>query len=288
MAAEADDLDALDEKVIQINRNTISKNSRAVYDSKKVHFIRWLDRNKQDLLSEEFLGAAERDAQGELKKAYIKAVIDGFDQGQPAPVRLAELTAKDIQLFVASLKKRDGTDVGTSVHSTTRSAIKDLFRSYEVVISKQIETALETFFKGLKKTTAAAKGRGVGKVQTGKRPMEFSLLCFLAERLLQSGHTDDIFAHCYLLLSWNLMCRSANTKSICFSHLQWFNDSLGIFFAHMKNDQAGERPMDARHVYANPLKPAICPILSLAIYFACFSIAPAATFIFPGASQNER
>lgn len=109
MAAEADDLDALDEKVIQINRNTISKNSRAVYDSKKVHFIRWLDRNKQDLLSEEFLGAAERDAQGELKKAYIKAVIDGFDQGQPAPVRLAELTAKDIQLFVASLKKRDGT-----------------------------------------------------------------------------------------------------------------------------------------------------------------------------------
>jgi hypothetical protein len=31
----------------------------------------------------------------------------------------------------------------------------------------------------------------------------------------------------------------------------------------MKNDQSGERPRDPRHIYANPLMPEVCPILSL-------------------------
>ena len=36
--------------------------------------------------------------------------------------------------------------------------------------------------------------------------------------------------------------------SICFSHMEWKNDALGIYFAHMKNDQLGERPRDPRNV----------------------------------------
>jgi hypothetical protein len=39
----------------------------------------------------------------------------------------------------------------------------------------------------------------------------------------------------------------------------------------MKNGQEGERPRDARHVYANPLLPGICPALLMAIYLAVFS-----------------
>ena len=49
----------------------------------------------------------------------------------------------------------------------------------------------------------------------------------------------------------------------------WKEDALGVFFAHMKNDPEGKRPRDARHIYANPYMPDICPILSLGVYLAC-------------------
>ena len=41
---------------------------------------------------------------------------------------------------------------------------------------------------------------------------------------------------------------------ICFSHLEWREDSLCVYFAHMKNDQCGERKRDPLHVYANTVK----------------------------------
>ncbi|KAG6944071.1 hypothetical protein JG688_00017282 [Phytophthora aleatoria] len=51
-------------------------------------------------------------------------------------------------------------------------------------------------------------------------------------------------------------------------HISWEEDSLAIRFGHMKNDQDGTRHRDARHNYANPFLPEICPILYLAIYAA--------------------
>ena len=85
--------------------------------------------------------------------------------------------------------------------------------------------------------------------------------------MLTSGLPDAVFAHTFLLLSWNLICRAGNTASICLAHMEFGDDCLKIYFAQMKNDQAAERPKDPRHVFANPLKPAICPLLSLGIYF---------------------
>ncbi|KAF1779914.1 hypothetical protein GQ600_4634 [Phytophthora cactorum] len=41
-----------------------------------------------------------------------------------------------------------------------------------------------------------------------------------------------------------------------------------FWFGHMKNDQEGDRQRDPRHIFANPMEPDMCPILSLAIYFA--------------------
>ena len=87
---------------------------------------------------------------------------------------------------------------------------------------------------------------------------------------MQNSNKESILTHVYMILSWNLMCRANNTSSICLNHLEWRNDSLGIYFAHMKNDQGGDRPRDARHVYANPIMPEVCSILSLSVYFYVF------------------
>jgi len=54
----------------------------------------------------------------------------------------------------------------------------------------------------------------------------------------------------------------------------------------MKNDQEGTRPRDARHIYANPLLPEICPILSLAVYAAVIGLPDSK--IFPGGNQYDR
>jgi len=72
------------------------------------------------------------------------------------------------------------------------------------------------------------------------------------------------------------------------SHLVWIEDALGVYFAHSKTDQGGDRPKDARHCYANPLQPPICVILSLAIYLACCPFAKESKSLFSGSNQYER
>ena len=72
------------------------------------------------------------------------------------------------------------------------------------------------------------------------------------------------------------------------SHTEWRDDALCIYFAHMKNDQEGERLRDPRHIYANPLMPEICPILSLAIYMLCVPVALGTAALFPGSNQYDR
>ncbi|KAG6955985.1 hypothetical protein JG688_00011639, partial [Phytophthora aleatoria] len=64
------------------------------------------------------------------------------------------------------------------------------------------------------------------------------------------------------------MCRAGNSVSIRYEHLEWDEDSLAILSGHMKNDQEGDRQRDPRHIFANPMEPDICLILSVAIYFA--------------------
>ncbi|EGZ23676.1 hypothetical protein PHYSODRAFT_481341, partial [Phytophthora sojae] len=60
-----------------------------------------------------------------------------------------------------------------------------------------------------------------------------------------------------------------------------------IYFAHMKNNQGGERPRDPRHIYANPLQPSICPIVALGLYWTVSNF-DGSDLLFPGNNQYER
>ncbi|KAG6952832.1 hypothetical protein JG688_00013103 [Phytophthora aleatoria] len=102
--------------------------------------------------------------------------------------------------------------------------------------------------------------------------MAIGLYKKVAMAMLQNTSQDMVIARTFMIMSWNLMARAANTVSICYSHLEWRDDALCVYFAHMKNDQRGARPRDPRHVYANPLSPEICPILALGKPFIVLSI----------------
>ncbi len=108
--------------------------------------------------------------------------------------------------------------------------------------------SLRTFFQAAKRHQSL----NTAHVRPGKSALEMSLYRFLAARLLASGRADDLFCHTYMVLTWNLLCRSHNTAAIHLSHLKWFEDALQVYFPRMKNDQAGERSAYPRHLYANP------------------------------------
>ncbi|ETL41182.1 hypothetical protein L916_07778 [Phytophthora nicotianae] len=150
-----------------------------------------------------------------------------------------------------------------------------------------MEKELKQFFKGLKRQLATAQACGEGQVKVGKDPLSFELYEFLSSHLLELPGSDAIFAQVYLVISWNLMCRSANAFGVRHSHIEWGGESLRVYFAHMKNDQGGDRPRDPRHVYANPLQPSVCPILALAIYWAT-STFDVDNRLFPGSDQYDR
>ncbi len=286
--SDESELDELDERVDEINRNTVGAKSRRVYLGKQVALLLWLDKSKRRLLNDEFVELVGRDEKKQLDVKRMKDIV--LAALPPAPLHFDDIKSRTLQRFIISLNKRDGSSVGSSTHNTTRSAIHDLYRSYDAIMPPKELKALEKFFKGLKRTTAKSQAGGEGRVQVGKTSANFAVYRRMATEFLKRGKPDDIFSHAYMVLSWNLICRAGNTESICFSHLEWIGDALGVYFAHMKNDQAGERPRDPRHVYANPLDPIICPILALGIYLMAFPLVtdPPRTHLFAGGKQYSR
>ncbi|KAK1928348.1 hypothetical protein P3T76_016178 [Phytophthora citrophthora] len=147
---------------------------------------------------------------------------------------------------------------------------------------------------GLQHQVAAAISQGHGHIKVGKDPMSFGLYKQVAMAMLQNTSREMIFARTFMILSWNLMSRAANTVSICYGHLEWCDDALCVYFAHMKNDQRGTRPRDPRHVYANPISPEICPILALdtifytGIFWATYGFDSSDVHLFPGNDEYER
>jgi hypothetical protein len=67
-------------------------------------------------------------------------------------------------------------------------------------------------------------------------------------------------------------------------------DALQVVLPLTKTNQSGESPVDFFHVYANPMKPVICPKTCLGIYLACnpnLDIYIQGIY-FPGDSQSSR
>ncbi|ETK77035.1 hypothetical protein L915_16659 [Phytophthora nicotianae] len=87
---------------------------------------------------------------------------------------------------------------------------------------------MRQYFKELKREMASATARGEVRVKTGKDPLSFDLYRYPCERLLQYPAKDMIFARIYMIVAWNLMCRSANAFGIRHAHIEWSGDALCV------------------------------------------------------------
>ena len=182
---------------------------------------------------------------------------------------------------------REGTRLSKSGYYAKRAGLFHLYRIYGKTQSKEFQDDMKVVFKGFLRTVAQEVQNGDGRITTGKLPLSFELYCEICKWMMEDTTAAGRFAHLFLVLSWNLACRSSNTVTIHFHHMKWMNDSLQIFFAHQKNDPTGTRPRDPRHIYCNPYNPAICPILTLVSYLL---VTPpsADTQLFPGSHQYNR
>lgn len=273
-------------EVEDIRANTVAGTSRTIYRNSYARFLTWLACNKQHLVTEHFLTQLDTSTSDTAMRKRIIDVMKG-DRGNP-PIHFDLLEARDFITWLLTLKKRDGSTPGYSTYNSHRAGLFNLFRHYGISMSRQLESELSTHFKGLKRRIATNTTAGLERVKTGKDPMPFGFYQSLCGTLLEYSSKDMLFARTFLIICWNLMCRSYNAFHIRHGHIEWVEDSMCIYFAHMKNDQQGERPRDPRHIYANPLQPEVCPILALGIYWSCFEWDEDNDQLFPGDNQYDR
>jgi hypothetical protein len=160
--------------------------------------------------------------------AQVKLTIEEKLAAAPlnTPILFDTLTADVFLSFIVSLRKKDGSKLGASSCNTHRAALFNLFRNYHKVMGTELEKELASYFKGLKRTIAENTARGEDEIRIGKDPLEFSLYRYWCKEMIVRKEKDFIFARCFLVICWNLMCRSSNAFNIRLPHMEWKGDAL--------------------------------------------------------------
>ncbi len=127
---------------------------------------------------------------------------------------------------------------------------------------------ISNWLDGYKRKIADLRAKGIMKAREGKLPLsylQYERLCELSLFAADTRAVSSSFVHVFMVLCWNLFARSCSVAELYFHHLSWNNDALLIDMSKQKADQTGER-MTPKHIYANPYRPCICPILALALH----------------------
>jgi hypothetical protein len=154
-----------------------------------------------------------------------------------------------------------------------RSALLDLYKIAEVPIPSSTRPMMKEILDGYEKLLNNLKRRGLFRITEGKRELQFSGFEMITKKFMKKDPADrnvggswssTTFAWFFLVLGWNLMSRSKSVESIMLGHIEWREDCMVIQEQGHKGDQQGSKKY-WKHVYANPLRPSMCPILAWAV-----------------------
>ncbi|KAH9096474.1 hypothetical protein LEN26_017427 [Aphanomyces euteiches] len=143
--------------------------------------------------------------------------------------------------------RHQNTDNKPVTLSNYRSAMKDLYKRENSPLSPEFKIDVKTIFQGIRRIHADYNQSG-----SVKNSESLSLI-------------DGGFTLLFLVLTWNLMCRSLSTQQIRFEHLGYEEVAIGIRYFKTKTDEAGDKYRDPKHLYANLLCPTTCEFLAFAI-----------------------
>lgn len=140
------------------------------------------------------------------------------------------------------------------------------------------------FLANYRKRYATAKQDGEVNEQSADM-MPVGVYRFLCDKAVAEGNS---FLWTWLVTQWSLMCRSINVNGLLMEHIGVSGDAFTMRFPKTKCGQGGEQE-HVKHVYANPLNPAVCPFLTFGVH--CMRTADrhlGNTLLFQGKDQATR
>jgi len=108
------------------------------------------------------------------------------------------------------------------------------------------------------------------KPDEGKHGFSLKGLRLLVLKAIESIPTTKMLLTVWfnLLYTWNLAARLTSVTNLTTNCFKMGTDYFTVNFAHTKCDQTGEKTWP-KSIYSNPLEPALCPFLILALVVIC-------------------
>ena len=191
-----------------------------------------------------------------IREFYKEHLLSSFT----LPVNEQEIRSFFGWLTTHPTKRKDQPPAFSTVRQY-KSALVWYYQECKFTLLPELNQSLELLLNGYKRKVSSYKLEGKMPVFEGKYHLTFDGYCLLASTLLVS---QMLFGWPYLVLQWNLIARTATVSGIMMEHVGWEGDSLLVSTPKHKGDQEGVKCF-SRHLYANPLNPAICPVLALAV-----------------------
>ena len=278
------------EEMKRVARMRITENTRKQYNSANAGYVLWLFRNDRSQLKTDFLELFQASYEESEDLDLISVIKKVVTEEELNPLDLSKFSSHIFFTYLLSLRNNEDNFYSYSCYDGKRSALMHMVRSDKSgSIPESEHLLLKELMVSLRKSIANEKKKKGLKTSEGKEAMTFACYKLTCELLIAEGTSESIFALCWLVMQWNLMSRSEATEAISFSHMRWDNDTLKVFFPRHKSDQVGLNKDEARHVYSNPLTPAVCPLRALACYCMIFpKVLIDNHFLFPGSDQKTR
>ena len=220
-----------------------------------------------------------------------KPILDFFHTQKRKPKKGKKKTAPAASSASSSAASGGTTTVepspllGASTFEAYRSAIAFAFADAKVAMSKNWDTAVQQWLRGLKNTQAQQRQSGK-RDEIGKKVFPKALYEALCAELTKDTRPGSIFTQAYFKLQWTLISRMVNVTKVNFGHMVPMDDHIEITHSVTKTDQSGENKA-VKSCYANPFKPEVCLFLGMGIYLAC-NANVSDHYIFEGGNQDKR
>jgi hypothetical protein len=205
-----------------------------------------------------------------------------LDDASVASGKLSDMKWENIVHFLSTRKKQRNPGKGGPVTKGDLEKYKHAMVWYVVNAEDEEKQAADIwpnfdsncsrFFSNYKRKLTKMKEAGELSVEEGSPSMPRAVYCWLCEKALAEGNH---FAHLFLCLEWNLICRSVTTASVNLTDMRTFEDCLTFAFHRFKAKQEGtdETGKDTKHCSSNPLEgnEAIDLMLALALYLSTYA-----------------
>ena len=267
----------------RVSKMNIKEDTRNGYNSSNRLFLLWLDdkhpecvadfakKELQETFESRRIFGATVKHQNKGVTAKALELVTSATSLESAPIIFDKITSEIYLNFLRyRANLRENEFLSKSGAGGFRSAFRELHKQCGTQFDPVFESELKELYKGLLRGHADEKQKKGGRLAEGKDPMSFRLYKTLCKLMTKDSSKEAIFAHTFLTLTWNLICRRKNTANIHINHITWGTDAMIIKFAHAKTGAAGEQKAYSRHIYANPHDPDICAIAALAKYLSCF------------------